>query len=227
MKINENCFEFNFLFSNNTSLSLYKLKSYCLYAFFNNMNKPFIYQFNFSFQQMKILYFISIFEYLTVFLKRLLYIKNDVVHLDYTYFDSFSNMTNNEIYKYYEDVQSMNNDNKLKEFISDREHSTFNSLSLKVCEPIIEVIDFTSTGDNIKIAQSNIKLKKDFISELIHSNININDWINIIYQHRREINTKYQVRYEETRNKKIRRQITTGNRNKDLHKVFNKFFKIS
>ena len=79
----------------------------------------------------------------------------------------------------------------------------------------------------IKIVQSSIKLKNDFLDELINININNNNLIDKIYNFRKDFDIKYHVKYEETRNKKIRRQITTGNKNKDIHKVFNKFLKIS
>ena len=69
--------EYDFLISNNYNLSIYRLKNYIIYAFFNNINKPIIYEFNFSFQQMKILYYIGLYKNLTEYLKRLIYIKDE------------------------------------------------------------------------------------------------------------------------------------------------------
>ena len=227
MNLNENCYEFTFLFSNNVNISIYKLKSYILYVFFTNINKPVIYEFNFNYQQMKILYFISLFEFLTVFLKRLLYIKDDIINLDYSYFDSFSNMTNQEIFNYFRDVHKMDEGSKLNNFVDNQSQNSLNSLTLRICQPFIEVIDFNLKKGNNKIVQSNIKLRSEFINELVNININTNEWINKISEYRKEFDIKYHIKYEETRNKRVRRQITTGNKNKDLHKVFNKFLKIS
>ena len=225
--INENSYEFIFLFSNGIYLSLYRLKSYILYAFFLNINKPVIYEFNFNYQQMKILYYISLFEYLTVFFRRLLYVKNDSIYLDYSYFDSFTNMTNKEIFSYFSDVHKMNEEKKLVNFVENQNQQNMNSLCLRVCEPFIEVIDFNMTNEANKIVQSNVKIRNEFLNSLISINANTNEWIDKIYEFRKEFDIKYHVKYEETRNKRIRRQITTGNKNKDLHKVFNKFLKIS
>ena len=225
--LNDNSYEFTFLFSNSINLSLYKLKSYTLYVFFLNINKPIIYEFNFNYKQMKILYYISLFEYLIVFLKRLLYIKNDNVYLDYSYFDSFTKMTNKEIFSYFNDLHAMSGDKKLINLIDNQKKNNLNSLSLRICEPFIEITDFYINDENIKIVQSSIKLKNDFLDELINININNNNLIDKIYNFRKDFDIKYHVKYEETRNKKIRRQITTGNKNKDIHKVFNKFLKIS
>ena len=226
MNINENCYEFSFLFSNNVNLSLYKLKSYILFTFFTNINKPTIYEFYFNFYQMKILYFISLFENLTTFLKRLLYIKNDSIHLDYSYFDSFSTMSNKEILQYFHDLYNMSEETKFKALGHLDNQNTLNSITLRVCEPFIEVDDYNIKTEN-KIVQSNIKLRSDIIYDLINIDVNMYDWINKLNEYKHEFDFKYHVKYEETRNKKIRRQITTGNKNRDLHKVFNKFLKIS
>ena len=224
LNLNENCYEYIFLYSNNVNISIYKLKSYILYVFVTNINKPIIYEFNFNYQHMKILYYISLFENLTDFLKRLLYIKNNTTYFDYSYFESFTNMTNQEIYNYFKDVHSMNEENKLK---NKDDNQSINSLTLRVCQPFIEVIDFNLKKGNNKIVQSNIKLKKEFIKGLINVKINTNEWINKINEYKNEFDIKYHIKYDETINKRVRRQITTGNKTKDFHKVFNKFLKIS
>ena len=227
ININENCYEFIFLFSNNINTSIYKLKSYILYVFVTNINKPIIYEFNFNYQHMKILYYISLFENLTEFLKRLLYIKNNTIYLDYSYFDSFTNMSNQEIYIYFKDVHKMNEENKLNIKDDNQNQNNINSLTIRLCKPFIEAIDFHFIKGNNKIVQSSIKLKNEFINELINNKINTNEWINKINENKNEFDIKYHTKYDETINKKIRKQITTGNKSKDLHKVFNKFLKIS
>ena len=225
INLNENCHEFIFMFSNGLNLSIYKFKSFILYAFFININKPVIYEFNFNYQQMKILYYISLFENLTVFLKRLLYFKNDNIYLEYSYFDSFSNMTNQEIYEYFKNVHKMNVENNLYNFVGNQ--NSLNSLALRICEPYIEALDYISNNESNKIIQSNIKIKNEFLNKLFLINVNTNDWIDKINEYRMELDSKYKVQYEETRNKKIRRQITTQNKSKDLHKIFNKFLNFS
>ena len=135
-------------------------------------------------------------------------------------------MSNHEILTYFSDLNKMNEDNKLKEIEEIKHQNTLNSLNLKVCEPFIEVIDFNLSNSNIFV-QSNIKLGKEFINDLINVNVNIKEWINKLNEYKKGFDIKYHVKYEDTRNKRIRRKITFENKNKDLHKVFNKFLKIS
>ena len=208
-----NCNEYDFLISNNYNLSIYRLKSYIIYVFFNNINKPIIYELNFNFQQMKILYYISLYENLNEYLKRLLFIKDDNIYFDYSYFDSFLNLSNKEIDEYFHGIHNLNKDVTTSQ-------NQFNSLNLRICEPYFQVDNINLRSDD-KIFH--IKINKKFLEDLI--NTNINEWINVIGKHKNEFDFKNQIKYEDTMNKKIRRQITAGNKNKDkdLHKMFNKF----
>ena len=224
-KLNESCHEFSFLFSSNTNVYLYKLKSYSLYIFFTNINKPIIYEFNFNFHQMKILYFISLFENLRTFMKKLLYIKDDVIYLDYCYFESFSNMSNQEIFKYFSDIHNMNEKTKLNNLQS-QSQNILNSLTLRICEPFIEINDFDIDNEK-KIIQSHIKLKNDFLNDIINIKINNEEWMKKINEYRNEFDIKNQVKYEDNKNQKVKKQMNMSSKSKDLHKPLNKFLKIS
>jgi hypothetical protein len=219
MNFNENCFEFKFLMSNNNNLYSYKLKSYSLYAFLSNINKPVIYEFNFNFHQMKILYFISKYECLNSFLKKIIYIKDDIIYVDYSYFDSFSNLSNKDIIKYFDDVNNLNIDYKFKDYAKDQ--SQINSLILIVYSPFIEVDDLCINIDNKiynKIVQSSIKLQSKFFEDLIDTNIN--EWIKVIFQHKEELDVKNHLKYEEYKKKILTKHKTI--KNKEIHKSAHK-----
>ena len=123
------------------------------------------------------------------------------------------NLSNKEIDQYFQEIPNLNKDTNTSQ-------SHFNSLNLRICEPYFEVDNINLRSDD-KIFH--IKLNKKFLEDLI--NTNINEWINVIGKHKNEFDFKNQIKYEDTMNKKIRRQITAGNKNKDkdLHKMFNKF----
>ena len=216
MNLNENCFEFKFLVSNYNNLYSYKLKSYSLYAFLSNINRPVIYEFNFNFQQMKILYYISLYESLTSFLKKIIYIKDDIIYLDYSYFDSFLNLSNKDIIKYFDDVNNLNIDYKIKEYTKDQ--SQINSLILIVFNPFIQVDDFCIKIDNKicnKIVQSSIKLKNKFFEELIDTNIN--EWVKVIFQHKEELDVKNHLKNEDNK-KNLNKKRKSINKFKEIHK---------
>ena len=220
INFNENCFEFKFLMSNNNNLYSYKLKSYSLYAFLSNINKPVIFEFNFNFHQMKILYYISKYECLNSFLKKIIYIKDDIIYVDYSYFDSFSNLSNKDIIKYFDDVNNLNIDYKFKDYAKDQ--SQINSLILIVNSPFIQVEDLCINIDNKicnKIVQSSIKLKSKFFEDLIDTNIN--EWIKVIFQHKEELDVKNHLKYEEYKKKILTKQKTIKNRefHKSAHKI--------
>ena len=174
---------------------------------------PIIYEFNFNFQQMKILYYISLYENLNEYLKRLLFIKGDNIYFDYSYFDSFLNLSNKEINEYFHGIHNLKKDKTTSQ-------NYINSLNLRICEPYFQVDNINLRSDD-KIFR--IKINKKFLEDLI--NTNINEWMSVIGKHKNEFDFKNLIKYEDTMNKKIRRQITAGNKNKDkdLHKVFNKF----
>ena len=216
INFNENCFEYKFLMSNNNNLYSYKLKSYSLYAFLSNINKPVIYEFNFNFHQMKILYYISLYESLNSFLKKIIHIKDDIIYVDYSYFDSFLNLSNKDIIKYFDDVDNLNIDYKIKDYTKDQ--SQINSLILIVYNPFIQVDDLCINIDNKiynKIVQSSIKLKTKFFEDLI--NTNINDWVKVIFNHKEELDEKNHLKYEDNKKKILKKQKTI-NKTKEFHK---------
>ena len=226
--INARNFEYPFLFMDNVNLSLFKLRSYTVYAFFVNIKKPIIYEFNFNFQHMKILHFINLFEKLESFLYRLIYIKNDEINFNYSYFDHFLTMSNRQILNYFNDIYILKEEKEKDfNFLPVKEKDSLNSISLRIIEPYIEVLTINQFQNKFKVTQSNIKLKSQFMEDLIKKNMK--DWIYVINKHKNELNNKNYVKYEEIRNKKVRRKSSLFNndKNRNLKKVFNKFLKIS
>ena len=158
-------------------------------------------------------------------MKKLLYIKDDVIYLDYCYFESFSNMSNQEIFKYFSDIHNMNEKTKLNNLQS-QSQNILNSLTLRICEPFIEINDFDIDNEK-KIIQSHIKLKNDFLNDIINIKINNEEWMKKINEYRNEFDIKNQVKYEDNKNQKVKKQMNMSSKSKDLHKPLNKFLKIS
>ena len=219
-------FEYNFLLMDNVNLSLFILRSYTIYAFYASIKRPVIYEFKFNFQQMKILYIISLFEKLENFIYKLLYIKNGEINFNYSYFDHFLTMSNHNILNYFNDIYKLKEDNE-DNLNQNKEKNHLNSINLRIVEPFIEVLTINQFQNNYKLTQSYIKLKNQFIEGLLKKEMK--EWIYVIHKFKSDLNIKYQNKYEELRNKKVRKKISVfnnENKNRDLAKIFNKFLKI-
>ena len=199
ININEDEHKFIFTIFNGKNFIKYKFKSYILYAFINNANKPDIYAFKFNFRQMKVLYYRSKFENFKLFLKRLISIKNKTIHLDYSYFDSFNSMTNDEIYEFFFKLDQNNKEEPHKEEVK------LNSLVLKIREPHFEIIsqDKEET-DLFKVLHYRIELDKKFISKLINNDVN--DWMKIIVDNKDVFSENNFKKYDEYKFRKSRKR---------------------
>ena len=199
ININEDDYKFIFTIFNGDNLNKFKFKSYVLYVFINNVNKPEIYEFKFNFRQMKVLYYRSKFENFKLFLKRLISIKNKKINLDYSYFDSFNSMTNKEIYEFFYKLEHNNKEAKQKEEVK------LNSLILKIREPHFEVISKEKNEIyHFKTKLYRIELDKNFLSKLINNNIN--DWMNIIVENRDLFIEKNYKKYDEYKFRRTRKK---------------------
>ena len=199
ININEDEHKFIFTIFNGKNFIKYKFKSYILYAFINNVNKADIYAFKFNFRQMKVLYYRSKFENFKLFLKRLISIKNKTIHLDYSYFDSFNSMTNDEIYEFFFKLDQNNKEEPHKEEVK------LNSLVLKIREPHFEIIsqDKEET-DLFKVLHYRIELDKKFISKLINNDVN--DWMKIIVDNKDVFSENNFKKYDEYKFRKSRKR---------------------
>ena len=219
ININENDIEFIFSNLNENNMDICKFKSYKLFAFINNINKPIIYEFNFNFKQMRILYFRSQFENFDIFLKRLLYIKDDIINLDYSYFNNFYSMSNKEIYEFFYKL-NQNNKEKIHE-----NNIKINALILKIKVPHIEIISNNKkTQKEFNISQYHIELSKDFLEILVNNEPS--GWIKIIEENNNLFEYKQYIKYEDIRVKKRKRKsIAKGKKN--FQTAFMQFLKIS
>ena len=219
--INENDSEFIFTSIDEDNINICKLKSYTLYSFINNINKPKIYEFNFNFKQMRILYFKSLFQNFDLFLKRLIFIKNDTIYFDYTYFDTFYSMSNKELYELF---SKSDENNKGKEVIG--ETPKINSLILRIREPHIEIIcKDKNNKNNFQISQFHVDLDKDFIHNLM--NTEYNKWIEIIEKNNYLFDIKKFIKYEDSKVKKIKRKSLIKGKKKDFQSAFMQFLKLT
>ena len=108
--------EYIFLVSDDENIQLYKLRSYVLYAYnCSDLKHPKIYYFDFSFYQMKILFYKSKYENLGKFFQRLIKINKDKkkIYFDYYYFTTFKSMNLEQIKQYFEDTNFIENLNNI------------------------------------------------------------------------------------------------------------------
>ena len=138
--LNDN--EYIFFVSDDEYIHLYKMKSYVLFAYScNELKNPKIYFFDFSFYQMKILFYKSKYENLSQFLQRLLKINKDKmkISLDYHYFNGFQTMNNKQIDYHFKESYLIENLNKNNLIIN-----TFNkknSNTIKINNNINKIIE--------------------------------------------------------------------------------------
>ena len=199
VNINEDEYKFIFTIFDGQNLNIYKFKSYVLYVFINNVNKPEIYAFNFNFMHMKVLYHRSKFENFKLFLKRLISIKNKKIYLDYSYFDSFNSMTNEEIYEFFYKLDQNNKEQPHKEIFK------LNSLVLKIREPHLEIISKEENQTNdFKVSHYRIELDKKFLSLLIKNDIN--DWMKIMVENRDLLKPNNFKKYDEYKFRKWKKR---------------------
>ena len=199
ININEDEYKFSFTMLEGQNLNIYKFKSYVLYVFINNVNKPEIYAFNFNFMHMKVLYYRSKFENFKLFLKRLISIKNKKIYLDYSYFDSFNSMTNEEIYEFFYKLDQNNKEQPHKEIFK------LNSLVLKIREPHFEIISKEENQSNdFKVSHYRIELDKKFLSLLIKNDIN--DWMKIMVENRDLLKPNNFKKYDEYKFRKWKKR---------------------
>ena len=199
ININEDEYKFIFTIFNGKNLNIYKFKSYVLYVFINNVNKPEIYAFNFNFMHMKVLYYRSKFENFKLFLKRLISIKNKKIYLDYSYLDSFNSMTNEEIYEFFYKLDLNNKESPHQEIFK------LNSVVLKIREPHLEIISRDKNELNeFKVNHYRIELDKQFLSFLINNDIN--DWAKIMLKNQDILNQNNFKKYDEYKFRKSRKR---------------------
>lgn len=236
ISINENDFEFKFAILNINlndknanvnsitfnNIDLCKFKSYALYAFINNINKPTIYEFNFNFKQMRILYYRSQYEHFNLFFKRLICIKDDVINFDYSYFDSFSFMTNKEISDYFYKLNESNENEEIKE----EDNTKINSLILKIRDPHIEVLSHDKTDkEKFKSGQYHVELDKNFLELLLNNKIS--NWMKIIEKSKNLFGNRHYIKYEDSKVKKMKRKSLVKGIKKDFQSAFMQFLKLS
>ena len=221
INITENDIEFIFYCLNENNLDICKFKSYTLFVFINNINKPIIYEFNFNFKQMRILFFRNHFENFDIFLKRLLFIKDDLINLDYSYFNSFYSMTNKEIYEFFYKLNQNN-----KEIIIKKDNLKINDIVLKIKDPHIEVIsNDKKTQKEFTVNQYHIELPKAFLDILVEKEPP--EWIKIIEEKKILLEFKKYIKYEESRVKKKKRNSIIKGKRRDFQSAFMQFLKIS
>ena len=216
--ITENDIEFIYSYLNKDNLYFCKFKSYILFAFFNNINKPFIYEFNFNFKQMKILYFRSLFKNFDLFMKRLLYLKNDIIYLDYSNFENFYTMTNKEIYQFFFKLNQNNDETNIN-----NEDLKINSLMVKIREPHIEIISKDKQND--KYDQYYIDIEKNFLK--VFCNREVNEWNKIIEENKNLFEVNNYKKYEDIKVKKRKKKIFSKGKKKDFQSAFMNFLRIS
>ena len=219
--LNEN--EYTFYVSDDIKFHLYKMKSYTLFIYsiksLEDTKNQKIFFFNFSFYQMKVLFYKSKYDNLLQFLQRLLKYNpvTKTISLDYTFFSSFKYMTCAQIDRYFREssfnVQE-NIKNNENEFIQ-------NDLVLRVLEPkfiSVSVNKVKNKDNNIEKVLEGEKKVGNVGSKLIEKLIanDIKEWGKILWENKDDI---------EPLKKKTGRKTFFGGK-KDFKAIFKKFLKI-
>lgn len=215
--LNDN--EYIFYVSDEDKFYLYKMKSYILYIYSlssEGTKNSKIYFFNFSFYQMKILFYKSKYENLLLFIQKLLKYNSltKKIIFDYNYFSSFKNMSTNQIDNYFKEcslnIKDNNKDNN-NEIIE-------NNFVIKLIEPKFISISLNKLSDNINNNNLSEEKKignvgKKLFEKLIKNDIK--NWGKILWENKDEIDPH--------KNKKIKKIVFPGN--KDFKTIFKKFTK--
>ena len=211
--LNENDFEFSFFCLNENNIDLCKLKSYTIYAFFNNISKPKIFEYNFTFKQMRILQIRSLFDDFDSIIQRLLFVKDDIIYLDYSYFDNLYSMNNREIEEFY--YKLIKNRNCIKT----DEDPKVNSIIIKIVKPHIELITKDINKENhFKFSQYYIELNNDFLNKLINNEVC--QWPKIIEENSQLIKKENYKNYGDKKIQKAKRKNIVKGKKKDFKSTF-------
>ena len=236
--INDN--EYIFFVSDDEYIHLYKMKSYVLFAYSaSDMKNQKIYYFDFSFFQMKILFYKSKYEDLIQFLQRLIKVnkKKKKIFLDYFYFNSFKSMDNKQIDYHFKESYLIENLNKNNLIVDNTKKTNTTSIAsdtvnkfaekeiiLKISNPKFISVSIKKTKDinNINNKEKWVKqegeIGRNLIEKLVETDIK--KWGNILWQNKDKI--------EALKNSKSsggRRNNIFKNK-KDFKAVFKKFLKI-
>ena len=242
--VNDN--EYVFFVSDEEYIHLYKMKSYVLFVYScSELKNPKIYYFDFSFYQMKILFYKSKYENLTQFLQRLLKINKDKIKicLDYYYFNGFQTMNNKQIDYHFKESYLIENLNKNNLIINTFNKKNSNTISINNNENINKIIEkeLIIKVSNPKFISVSIKKNKDkniennsfleenwikkegeigrnLMEQLVENDIN--NWGTILWQNQ---DTIAALKYNKGRGSR-RSNIFKGK--KDFKAVFKKFLKI-
>ena len=194
------------------------MKSYILYIYsLEGTKNSKIFFFNFSFYQMKILYYKSKYENLLQFIQKLLKYNSltKKIFFDYNYFSSFKDMSTNQIDNYFKEcslnIKDINKDNN--------NEMTENNFVIKLNEPKFISISLNkkklsdNINDNLSEEKKIGNVGKKLIEKLIGNDIK--NWGKILWENKDEI--------EPLKNKKIKKIVFPGN--KDFQTIFKKFIK--
>jgi len=227
--LNDN--EYIFLVSDAEYIHLYKMKSYVLYAYtLTDIKKPKIYFFDFSFYQMKILFYKSKYENLTQFLQKLIKVNKEKkkIYLDYYYFTTFRRMNEKQINDYFnegnyiENLENANNNNADANTNDNINKIIVKDLILKVVNPkfisvsIKKIKDSNNNEEQGKWEKKEGEIGENLIMKLVENDIK--NWGNILWQNKDSI--------EVLKIKSNTKRFNFFKGKKDFKAVFKKFLKI-
>ena len=220
--LNDN--EYIFYVSDEDKFHLYKMKSYILYIYslssLEGTQNSKIFFFNFSFYQMKVLFYKSKYDNLLQFIQRLIKYNHltKKIFFDYNFFSSFKYMNPIQIDNYFKE-SSLN----IKENDKDNNNEmTQNNFILKLVEPkfISVSLNKKKIGENINNNNNNLEGEKKIgnvgnklIEKLIGNDIK--NWGKILWESKDDI---------EPLKKKTKKYDFHGK--KDFQTIFKKFLKI-
>ena len=233
--LNDN--EYIFFVSDDEYIHLYKMKSYVLFAYScNDLKHSKINFFDFSFYQMKILFYKSKYENLAQFLQRLIKVnkENKKIYLDYNYFNTYKQMENKQIAHHFKESYLLENINKNNLIINNSNKISINSdnsnkiiekeLVLKVSNPkfiSVSIKKNKNINSNIveqKWLKKEGEIRRNLMEKLVENDIK--NWGTILWQNKDGIEALKNSKNAMTR----RSNFFKGK--KDFKAVFKKFLKI-
>ena len=233
--LNDN--EYIFFVSDDEYIHLYKMKSYVLFAYScNDLKLSKINFFDFSFYQMKILFYKSKYENLAQFLQRLIKVnkENKKIYLDYNYFNTYKQMENKQIAHHFKESYLLENVNKNNLIINNSNKISINSdnsnkiiekeLVLKVSNPkfiSVSIKKNKNINSNIveqKWLKKEGEIRRNLMEKLVENDIK--NWGTILWQNKDGIEALKNSKNAMTR----RSNFFKGK--KDFKAVFKKFLKI-
>lgn len=159
------------------------IHSYSIDVYNEKVNRDRVFQFDFSFQQMKIISLVIKRLPLQFLIQRLLIVDRErrILKLDYSFFDLFNGKTKAQIEEHFDKINLLKMDKSKIKY--NQYHKLPNELQIKIINPYYEILDLKLLTEAFDISSDHWELKRNDLSEEIVTDLiesDIKDWVDII-----------------------------------------------